>query len=115
MVNRANSYDDEKKASYEGSRAGPDVENFTQTINRDKGEDEVPWYKQRKLSAAKQDPFGDEEGSDIKYKTMTWWQAYMVMTAETVSLGILSLPSVLASIGMVPGIILITSLGLLAT
>ena len=37
------------------------------------------------------------------------------MIAETISLGILSLPSVLAAIGFAPGIILIISLGLVAT
>ncbi|OSS46442.1 hypothetical protein B5807_08707 [Epicoccum nigrum] len=42
-------------------------------------------------------------------------QAALTMIAETISLGILSLPSVLATIGFVPGIILIIGLGLLAT
>lgn len=37
------------------------------------------------------------------------------MIAETISLGILSLPSVLARVGMVPGIIMIIGLGALAT
>lgn len=37
------------------------------------------------------------------------------MIAETISLGILSLPSVLAKVGLVPGIILLIGLGLLAT
>lgn len=37
------------------------------------------------------------------------------MIAETMSLGILSLPPVLAAIGLVPGIILIAGLGILAT
>jgi amino acid permease len=37
------------------------------------------------------------------------------MIAETISLGILSLPSVLATIGMVPGAILIVALGAIAT
>jgi amino acid permease len=37
------------------------------------------------------------------------------MIAETISLGILSLPSVLAAIGLVPGIILLIGLGALAT
>jgi amino acid permease len=37
------------------------------------------------------------------------------MIAETVSLGILSLPSVLSTIGMVPGVLLIAGLGILAT
>ena len=47
------------------------------------------------------DPFGDESRNEVKYKTMAWWQAGMIMIAETVSLGILSLPSVLASVGIV--------------
>lgn len=39
----------------------------------------------------------------------------MVMIAETISLGILSLPSVLATVGFVPGMIMIFGLGVLAT
>lgn len=46
---------------------------------------------------------------------MEWYHAAVILIAETVSLGILSLPSVLASIGMVPGVILILGLGALAT
>lgn len=37
------------------------------------------------------------------------------MIAETISLDILSLPSVLAAVGMIPGIITIAGLGILAT
>ena len=37
------------------------------------------------------------------------------MIAETISLGILSLPSVLATVGMVPGAVLIVGLGIVAT
>lgn len=37
------------------------------------------------------------------------------MIAETISLGILSLPSVLATVGMVPGAIMIVGLGTIAT
>ncbi|MCJ1468030.1 hypothetical protein MMC07_006656 [Pseudocyphellaria aurata] len=66
-------------------------------------------------SKEKDDPFGDESNSEVKYRTMAWWQAGMIMIAETISLGILSLPSVLAAIGIVPGIILILSLGIIAT
>lgn len=33
----------------------------------------VPWYKQRKQGADQDDPFGDEEGAEVKYKTMAWW------------------------------------------
>jgi amino acid permease len=38
-----------------------------------------------------------------------------VLIAETISLGILSLPSVLATVGMVPGVLLIAGLGIIAT
>lgn len=71
--------------------------------------------RRRSSWANKEDPFGDEEGAEVKYRTLRWWQAAFIMIAETISLGILSLPSVLASIGMVPGIILIVGLGVLAT
>lgn len=27
----------------------------------------------------RQDAFGDETGAEVKYKTMAWWQASMVM------------------------------------
>lgn len=39
----------------------------------------------------------------------------MIMIAETISLDMLSLPSVLAPVGMIPGIITIAGLGILAT
>ncbi|RPD66561.1 hypothetical protein L226DRAFT_479331 [Lentinus tigrinus ALCF2SS1-7] len=62
------------------------------------------------------DTYGDEdESADIKYRTMVWWKAAALMLAETVSLGILSIPSVFASIGMVAGIILVLALGGVAT
>ena len=48
------------------------------------------------------EPFGDERNADVQYRTMHWWQAGMIMVAETISLGILSLPSVLAALGFVP-------------
>lgn len=38
-----------------------------------------------------------------------------IMIAETISLDILSLPSVLAAVGMIPGIITIAGLGIPAT
>jgi amino acid permease len=61
------------------------------------------------------DPFGDEEHAETKYRTLTWWQCGMIMIAETISLGILSLPSAVAVLGLVPAIILIVGLGILAT
>ncbi|KAJ6177864.1 hypothetical protein N7519_008325 [Penicillium mononematosum] len=69
-------------------------------------EDQSPQY---------QDAFGNEEGAEVKYKTMKWWQTGMFMIAESVSLGVLSLPKTLAQIGLAPAIILIIGLGILAT
>ncbi|KAI0689778.1 transmembrane amino acid transporter protein-domain-containing protein [Cytidiella melzeri] len=69
-----------------------------------------------KLDTAKSfDVYGDEEKADIKYRTMQWWKAAALMLAETVSLGILSIPSVFASLGMVAGIFLVIGLGTIAT
>ncbi|RPB14652.1 amino acid transporter [Morchella conica CCBAS932] len=68
-----------------------------------------------RMTPEDRDPFGNEGGNDIKFKTMTWWQTAMIMIAETISLGILSLPSVLKAVGLVPGCILIIGLGIIAT
>ncbi|KAJ5126064.1 hypothetical protein N7526_008241 [Penicillium atrosanguineum] len=62
-----------------------------------------------------EDPFGDEEFAEVKYRTLYWWQCGMIMIAETISLGILSLPSAVATLGLVAAVILIAGLGLLAT
>lgn len=64
---------------------------------------------------SQEDPFADDENSDTRYRTLSWWQASIIMIAETISLGILSLPSVLATLGFVPGVILIVGLGIVAT
>ncbi|KAI8982797.1 transmembrane amino acid transporter protein-domain-containing protein [Trametes punicea] len=61
------------------------------------------------------DVYGDEESAEIKYRTMVWWKAAALMLAETVSLGILSIPSAFASVGMPAGIILVIGLGVIAT
>ncbi|KAL5361209.1 transmembrane amino acid transporter protein-domain-containing protein [Aspergillus floccosus] len=60
------------------------------------------------------DPFGNEETAEVKYKTLKWWQCGMFMIAESVSLGVLSLPATLATLGLVPAIILIVGLGIVA-
>ncbi|KAJ5819986.1 hypothetical protein N7474_005577 [Penicillium riverlandense] len=62
-----------------------------------------------------EDPFGDEEFAQVRYRTLRWWQCGMIMIAETVSLGILSLPSAVATLGLVPAVIIIVGLGILAT
>ncbi|KAK6207247.1 hypothetical protein LQW54_007331 [Pestalotiopsis sp. IQ-011] len=61
------------------------------------------------------DAFGDETNAEIQYKTMSWWQASMVMVAENISLGVLSLPAVIATVGLIAGLISIIALGIFAS
>lgn len=78
------------------------------------------------------DVFGDEEGaqvtrtpsqhqelsltgSQIQYRTMSWPLVAVLMIAEIISNGMLSLPSSLAVVGVVPGVIVIVFLGVFAT
>ncbi|RMD44775.1 hypothetical protein DV735_g367, partial [Chaetothyriales sp. CBS 134920] len=49
------------------------------------------------------------------YATMSWWQCGMLMVAETISLGILTLPRAVADLGLVAGIIILVGMGLMAT
>ncbi|KAF9889537.1 hypothetical protein FE257_007247 [Aspergillus nanangensis] len=53
------------------------------------------------------DPFGNEETGEVKYRVMKWWNAGMLMAAENVSLGVLSLPSAVATLGIVPTLLII--------
>ncbi|OJJ71437.1 hypothetical protein ASPBRDRAFT_179851 [Aspergillus brasiliensis CBS 101740] len=63
-----------------------------------------------------QDPFIGEEGAQIQYRSMQWWSKHItVMIAQSVSLGVLSLPSSMATLGFVPGCILIVAIGALTT
>ncbi|KAB2569077.1 Amino acid transporter transmembrane [Lasiodiplodia theobromae] len=61
------------------------------------------------------DPYGDEVGAAVQYKTMKWWQGAIVMIAENISLGILSLPAVIAKVGLIGGLIAIVGLGIFTT
>lgn len=51
----------------------------------------------------------------IQYRTMSWQLVAVLMIAEIVSNGMLSLPSSLAVVGMVPGLVVILFLGIFAT
>ena len=55
--------------------------------------------------------FGQEESNAIKYKTLSWQMVAVLMIAEIVSNGMLSLPAALAVVGIVPGVIIILFLG----
>ncbi|KAL2854227.1 transmembrane amino acid transporter protein-domain-containing protein [Aspergillus pseudoustus] len=62
-----------------------------------------------------QDAFGDEEFAEVKYKVLKWWQCGLLMVAETVSLGVLSLPAAVAGLGLIPAVIILLALGIFAT
>ncbi|KAE8306362.1 neutral amino acid permease [Aspergillus transmontanensis] len=82
----------------------------------DKKEDEFDADAEKRdiMAGQVQDAFGSEEDAEIKYKTLTWWQCGLLMICESVSLGVLSLPAAVATLGFVPGVILIVGLGILA-
>jgi len=55
-----------------------------------------------------------EHPTQIHYKTLSWPLVAVVMITEIVTYGTLSLPSSLAAVGIVPGIVLIVFLGVFA-
>ncbi|KAJ8126283.1 hypothetical protein O1611_g7355 [Lasiodiplodia mahajangana] len=61
------------------------------------------------------DVFGIEDGHDIKYKTLSWPLVAGLMITEIVSTGLLTLPNTLATVGVVPGVIIIAFLGAFTT
>ncbi|BCR90719.1 neutral amino acid permease [Aspergillus chevalieri] len=82
------------------------------------GPDEISAIDEKKddqIPAYQQDAFGNEEFAEVKYKVLKWWQCGLLMVAETVSLGVLSLPQAVAGLGLVPAIIILVGLGIMAT
>jgi amino acid permease len=67
------------------------------------------------IDTIQDDPFGVDPNGGTSYKTLQWWRAGALLIAETISLGILSLPKVVATVGFVPGVLLVAGLGVLAT
>ena len=63
----------------------------------------------------KQNPLDNVGGDGVQYRNMRWWQAGMLMVAETISLGILSLPAALSVLGLIPGLVLLAVLGAMAS
>ena len=60
------------------------------------------------------DVFGNEKHHGIHYRTLSWPLVAFLMITEIVTYGTLSLPSSLAVVGIVPGVILIIFLGVFA-
>ncbi|KAK3671874.1 hypothetical protein LTR78_008240 [Recurvomyces mirabilis] len=57
----------------------------------------------------------DDSNVGVEDNNLHWFKAAMIMIAETISLGVLGLPRCLAALGIIPGVILIWSFGLMAT
>ncbi|KAI0785986.1 amino acid transporter [Abortiporus biennis] len=66
------------------------------------------------LPTQEDDVFGDESNHAIRYKTLSWQFVSLLMIAEIVSNGMLSLPNAMAAVGIVPALILIIFLGVFA-
>jgi len=83
--------------------------------------DSQPIYTEEAVSTAlpgygvARDVFGNEEGHSIQYKTLSWPIVALLMIAEIVSNGMLSLPSSSGVVGLIPNIILIVFLGIWGT
>lgn len=111
--------EEEYKDDVDGSKRSQESNNHNGVRGDTEKQDGMPAYddatRERMSKYNKGDPFGDESNAEVKYRTMAWWQAGITMIAETISLGILSLPSVLATIGLAGGLVLIIGLGLVAT
>ncbi|KAG0709069.1 transmembrane amino acid transporter protein-domain-containing protein [Suillus ampliporus] len=63
-------------------------------------------------SGNSRDVFAEDDIHQIQYKTLSWQSVSLLMIAEIVSNGMLSLPSALAVVGIVPAVILIVFLGI---
>ncbi|KAF1810290.1 hypothetical protein P152DRAFT_516157 [Eremomyces bilateralis CBS 781.70] len=72
------------------------------------------WWQRWGQGLNLKDQFAHEEHQAVKYKVLEWWQVGALMIAETISLGILSLPQAVAALGMIPGLVFIFVMGGLA-
>ncbi|KAH8425153.1 uncharacterized protein LDX57_002902 [Aspergillus melleus] len=70
-------------------------------------EDPTDLEKKANESPPDNDPFGNEECGEVQYRVMKWWHCGMLMIAENISLGILSLPSAVATLGIVPALLIL--------
>ncbi|KAL5603798.1 hypothetical protein FOVSG1_006548 [Fusarium oxysporum f. sp. vasinfectum] len=90
--------------------------NDAKRVNHDQEAPDMDISEEKAVSIPqRQDAFGEEESAEVKYKVLTWWQGGLLMVAETISLGILSLPKCVASLGLVPAIIILVGIGILAS
>ncbi|KAL4792198.1 transmembrane amino acid transporter protein-domain-containing protein [Aspergillus venezuelensis] len=102
-------------APYTAQPANPDIE--SSQIEKTHEENTGMAIDEQKAESMpyRQDVFGDEEHAEVKYKVLTWWQCGLLMVAETISLGILSIPKAIAGLGLAPAIVILLSMGLVAS
>ncbi|KAJ8596533.1 amino acid transporter [Rhizopogon salebrosus TDB-379] len=75
-------------------------------------DDNAPIIAEKQDSGMSKDVFVEDKAHQIQYKTLSWQFVSLLMIAEIVSNGMLSLPSALAVVGIVPALILIVFLGI---
>ncbi len=84
-----------------GLSPAPHMTSMMKTPDEKRSDDETPSspYEEAgdqtsgRLATGQRDVFGSEEGHQIKYKTLSWQLVAVLMIAEIVSNGMLSLPS----------------------
>ncbi|CAI7589735.1 unnamed protein product [Penicillium glandicola] len=100
------------------SPAGLDVDSNEKSVYINPTDLQSDTEKSLEVPKVRQDAFGDEEFAEVKYKVLKWClesNILLVMVAETVSLGVLSLPAAVAGLGLLPAILVLIFLGSLAT
>ncbi|KAK4684283.1 hypothetical protein P7C73_g5905, partial [Tremellales sp. Uapishka_1] len=68
-------------------------------------------YDQKAVDAV----FGEQSDGHVKYTTMGWMKTAIVLLKVQIALGVLAMPTVLLTVGAVPGVIVILGVGLLTT
>lgn len=67
------------------------------------------------VPAATDAVFGDLSGGGPDYRSVSWGGSCVLMMKANVGLGVLSLPVVMQTLGMVPGLILIVTIQAIVT
>ncbi|KAJ5151678.1 hypothetical protein N7492_009973 [Penicillium capsulatum] len=83
---------------------------YPQALPHERDVDDDPTSTEKVDLPPVDDPFGNEEVGEVKYRVMKWWQSGMLMVAENISLGILSLPSAVATLGIIPSFFILLGL-----
>ncbi|OJJ53546.1 hypothetical protein ASPSYDRAFT_187757 [Aspergillus sydowii CBS 593.65] len=100
--------------SYTAQPANTDIESSPEKTHEENAGMAIDEQKAESIPY-RQDAFGDESHAEVKYKVLKWWQCGLLMVAETISLGILSIPAAVAGLGLAPAIVILLSMGVVAS